>query len=224
MSATGLLQPVLLYDANEIPIVLGQAPMAASLPVVVASNQTPIGVTQANAEEATFTAIAINVVVGNNKSLLSLYNPVGSGRALKLREFYIRNPQTAAVTGVAGDFRLYRWSHTSAPTAGTVIVARAHDTNDILGAGIDVRTGGTLGGTEEADPLDLMRISTDEWGPGTLDQEGAQQTIANYMPARAKRDAILKAFTARPGQGLHMKFATNSTAGAADIIFVFTQA
>lgn len=203
---------------------VGQKAMANSLPVAMASDQSPIGVTQASAEEATFTAVALNATIGNNKSMLSLYNPVGSSKVLKLREYYLRNSKTTAVTGVVGNFQLLRWAHTTAPTGGTVVTPSSHDTADTLGVGIDARTGGTLGGTEETQPLDIMRVSTDEWGVGRLDQEGSQQTVANYLPARAKRDAILKAFTARPGQGLHLKHVVNSTAGAFDVLFVFTQA
>jgi hypothetical protein len=69
-----------------------------------------------------------------------------------------------------------------------------------------------------------MRISSDEWGPGTLDQEGAQQTISNYLPARVKRDAQQKPICVlRAGQGVHLKCATNTAAGSFDLIFVFTQ-
>lgn len=202
---------------------LGQKAMAASTPVVLPSDQSAIPVSQAPTEEATFTAVGLGITIGNNKSMLSLFNPVGSTKVLKLREYYVRNAQTTAVTGVAGDFRLFRWAHTTAPTGGTAIIPRSHDTADTLGAGIDLRTGGTLGGTEEAQPLDVMKISTDEWGPGTLDVEAAQQTIANYLPARAKRDPIQKPFVVRPGQGIHLKHVVNSTAGSFDIIFVFTQ-
>jgi hypothetical protein len=87
---------------------------------------------------------------------------------------------------------------------------------------MDARTGGTISG-EVAALLDLIRMSTDEWGPGTADVESAQQAISNYLPARAKRDGLLKPIHARPGQGLHLKFATNSTAGSIDVVFVFTK-
>jgi hypothetical protein len=212
----------LLFDQFN-NVLVGQNLAENSLPVVLASDQTAVPVTQAATEEATFTVIAANVALGNLKSLLSIYNPPTSALRIKLREFYIRNPVTVAVTGVAANFELKRWVNASAPTGGTAIVARAHDTDDILGAGIVCGTGVTIGGTEEAQSLDIMRMSTDEWGPGTLDQEGAQQTIANYLPARAKRDAAMRAFTARPGQGLHMKMTTNTAVSAVDIIFVFSQ-
>ena len=203
---------------------VGQKAMGSSIPVAIANDQPALPVTQANSAEVTFTVIALNTTLSNNKSLLSIYNPVGSATKIKLREFYIRNPQITAVTGVAGDFRIYRFAKAAAPTGGSTITPVLHDTDDTLVAGLDCRSGATAIGTEEANPLDRIIQSTDDWGPGTLDQEGAQQNIANYLPARAKRDAQIKAFTINPGEGLHLKFATNSTAGTQDIIFVCTQA
>jgi hypothetical protein len=203
---------------------VGQKTMANSVPTTLASDQPAVPVTQQASEEATFTATSLVTAIGTNKSMLSIYNPTASTKILKLREVYIRNAQTTAVTGVVAQFQLLRWAHTTAPTAGTAITPALHDTNDTLGAGIDVRTGGTLGGTEETVPLDIMRISSDEWGTGTADVESQQQSIANYLPARAKRDAVLKPFTIRPGQGIHLKQITASTAGSFDVIFVFTQA
>jgi hypothetical protein len=175
-----------------------------------------------SSEEATYTVVATATAPANNKSMLSIYNPTGSGYVLKLREFYIRNAATTAVTGVVAAFQLHRFVSAGAPTGGTALTVVAHDSDDATPASMDARTGGTVSG-EIATPLDLMRISTDEWGPGTADVESQQQAIANYLPARAKRDSLIKPFFARAGQGLHIKFATNSTAGLIDVVFVFTK-
>jgi hypothetical protein len=201
---------------------VGQKTMANSIPVAFPSDQL-IGVISGAAEEATFTVTALAVVLGNNKSLVSVYNPTGSAVLLKLREYYVRNAQTTAVTGVAAQLEIHRFTTGTTPTGGTALTSAQHDTDDTLGAGIDIRTGGTIAG-EVAQALDVMRISSDEWGPGTLDQEGAQQTISNYLPARVKRDAQQKAICVmRAGQGVHLKCATNTTAGSFDLIFVFSQ-
>lgn len=211
-----------LFDANGVPIPLGQAASAASVPVVLPSDQI-VSVSSGATEEATFTATALAVVLGNGKSLISIYNPSASTKVLKLREYYVRNAQTTAVTGVAAQLEIHRFTTGTTPTGGTAITVALHDTADTLGAGIDTRTGGTISG-EVTEALDVMRISSDEWGPGTLDQEGAQQTISNYLPARVKRDAQQKAVCVmRAGQGVHLKCATNTTAGSFDLIFVFTQ-
>jgi hypothetical protein len=198
--------------------------MASSVPVALASDQAAIPVTQNPSEEATYTAIAKNVAPGNGKSLLALFNPAASGYTIKLREIYIRNAATVAVTGVAAELGTYAIrSGSPGVTAGTDVTPLAHDSNDALPSGLVCKTGGTVAG-ETTPELDVMRVSTDEWGPGTLDVEAAQQTIANYLPARVKRDAIQKPFTVRAGQGIHLKCVTNTTAGALDIIFIFTKA
>jgi hypothetical protein len=186
------------------------------------TNANPLPVTQAASSYATFTISALVTAIGNNKSMLSVYNPVGSGIKLRLREFYIRNSRTGSLTGVVADFRLLRFLSVSAPTSGSVLTPASHDTDDVITVGVDCRTGGTISG-EEAVSLDRIVMSTDEWGVGTADVESAQAAIANYLPARAKRDPQLKAITANPGQGLHLKQVINSTAGELDIIFVITQ-
>ncbi len=207
---------------------VGQKTGASSIPVVLPSDQT-VPVTQAPSEENTFTVIALGVVIGNNKSMLSIYNPTGSGRTLKLREYYVRNAQTTAVTGVISDFRLLRFNGgTTAPSGGTALTPQAHSTDNTLGVGIDCRTGATALGTGAVEAaataaLDVMKISSDEWGPGTLDQEGSQQTISNYLPARVKRDSTQQPFVIRGNEGIHLKHIVNSTAGSFDIIFIFSQ-
>jgi hypothetical protein len=175
-------------------------------------------------EEATYTAVAQAVAVGNNKSMLGLFNPAGSGYVIKLREVYLRNAQSAAVTGVLGAFQIMAIRGPSPGlSAGTDVTPIAHDSADALPAGLICKTGGTVSG-ETAVPFDVLRMSTDEWVSGTLDLEGAQQTISNYFPARVKRDSTQKAFIARAGEGLHLKFVTNTTVGSFDVIFVFTKA
>lgn len=201
---------------------VGAKTIANSIPVTVASDQI-LPVSSGATEEATFTVVALVAVLGNNKSLLSIYNPVDSSVVLKLREYYVRNAQTTAVTGVIAQLQILRFAMALAPTGGTALTPAQHDTTQSVGAGVDARTGGAITG-EIAQPLDTMRISSDEWGPGTLDQEGSQQTISNYLPARVKRDPQQKALAIlRAGQGTHLKCTTNTTAGAFDIIFVFTQ-
>lgn len=203
----------IIYDST------GTNPVAVLLDGVYRLAVTGV---QSPAEEATYTAVAENVALDNNKSLLGLFNPAASGYIIKLREIYLRNSRTSPVTGVAGTFEIHALRGTANLTGGTDITPVAHDSNDALPTGLICKTNGTVAG-EVTQPLDLMRMSTDEWGPGTLDTESNQQSIANFMPARVKRDQTLKPFTAREGEGLHMKFATNSTAGNFDVLFVFTK-
>jgi len=167
---------------------------------------------------ASFTVTAPSVVIGNNKSLLSLMNAVGSGKVLRIREIYIINSQVTPVTGVVATVSLRRITGHS---AGTTITPVPNDTIDTLGS-ITAITGSTVAG-EFAAFLQRWFLSTDEWGVGALDTEGLQATFQSHFPIFARRDTEMRPLTLRSGEGFTVKCETNSTAGAFDIIVAFTQ-
>jgi len=197
--------------------------VAAHEGVPLDSEIASLQVTQAKSSLATFTVMALNVTPGEGKSLLSLYNPTGSGTKLSLLEYYLKNAQTSPVSGTIIDLRLYRFSRANSPAGGAALTAVPHDTDDLPIAAFDCRTGASSVATEESTALDRQMMSTDEWTSGALDLEGNQQSIANFAPARVRRDPQLKAFVANPGEGLHLKSLTRSSVGSLDIIFVFSQ-
>lgn len=168
----------------------------------------------------TFTVRAPSVAIGLNKSMLSLLNAGGSAVKVRLLEARLINVQTAAVTGVIGEFQLNR---ITAHSAGTSLTPAPHDTSDSLNGSVTARTGSTA--TEAAGPITLRRNywSTDEWGVGSLDVEGsdhAHQTLGEpfYRSAPESKPIVLNA-----GEGIHVKQITNSTAGTFDIEFIFTE-
>ena len=73
----------------------------------------------------TYTAAGIGVAFGNNKSMLGIFNGVGSGRVVRVYRVWVLNNQTAAVTGVLTTWTLRK---TSAQSAGTAITPTKHDT------------------------------------------------------------------------------------------------
>lgn len=195
---------------------LGVKTGANSIPVVLASDQNAAFVVVEDYPAFTVTAPA--VAIGNNKSMFSLMNDTGSGKILRIREIYIQNSQTGAVTGVIATFALRRITGHS---AGTALTPVANDTTDTLGT-VTARTGSTVAG-EFAAFLQRWFISSDEWGVGALDVEGLQATFQTHFPAFARRDTEVRPLTIRAGEGITIKCETNSTAGAFDIIVAFTQ-
>jgi hypothetical protein len=167
-----------------------------------------------NIEFSTFTVLAPLVVVGNNKSMIALQN-TGTG-VVKIRKIYVVNSATTAVSGVAGIFNVARITSFS---AGTALTPAAFDTLDTLPAGITVSTGSTVVG--ESSILKTARWSTDEWGPGGLDVEANDHSSQQFF-SLLQQQPYEKALTIRQNQGVHIKFATNSTAGSFDIQIVFT--
>lgn len=165
-------------------------------------------------ELPTFSVVSAAVAVGNNKSMLAIQNTGSS--VVRIREIWIINDQTTAVTGVAGTFETWR---ISSFTGGTALTPVAYDTADSLPSGISVATGSTVSG--EASLLRSGKWSTDEWGPGTADVESGDHALQQTEPFW-KQTPNGKALTIRQNQGIHVKFATNSTAGAFNIRMVFT--
>lgn len=194
--------------------IVGNNSQGLPLPVGVGSTG---GLFVQPAELPTFAVNADDVVLGNNKSLLSLHLDGASTKVVKLREIYIRNSQTSAVTGVVAAFDLRRFTSHS---AGTALTPGARDTNDALPSEVTARSGGTIVGAGSR--LTRWEWSTDDWGAGTLDVEAYQVGVQNVTPAFSKKDPALKPWVLRPGQGMDLICATNTTAGSFDVIFVFT--
>lgn len=174
----------------------------------------------------TFIAHADNVAIGNGKSMLSLLNASGSGVIIRVHEVKIFNVQTTAVTGVVAEFGLRKITAHSVGTQLTTTGAATGlifpmDSNNSLNASVTLRTGATV---TESPAFDIINWfwSSDEWGVGTQDVESLQQSFAQSVPSYKAVDG-LQPFVLREGQGLHIRQATNSTAGSFDVMFVFTQ-
>jgi hypothetical protein len=196
-----------VYDADIIAKLntLTSAPGVSEQGLVV--RQVPY-------ELATFAVTVPAVAPANNKSMIAIQN---TGTAiLKLREVWIINDQTTAVTGVAAEFRLHRIVSFS---GGTAITPDLFDTADSLPSGISVATGATI--ATETSLFRSGKWSTDEWGTGTLDVEASDHGHQNTEPFWRQTPSC-KPITLRQNQGAHVRFATNSTAGAFNFRMVFT--
>lgn len=174
----------------------------------------------------TFSAHADNVAIGNGKSMLSLFNASGSGVVIRIHEIKIFNVQTTAVTGVIAEFGLRKITAHSAGTQLTTTGAATgmiypRDSNNSLNASVTARTGATV---TESPAFDIENWfwSSDEWGTGTTDVESMDHAFAQSIASFKSSDGT-QPYVLREGQGLHIRQATNSTAGTFDLMFVFTQ-
>lgn len=170
-------------------------------------------------QKATFILGSTSIAIGNNKSMLSLLN-ADATKIVRLREVLIYNSATSAVTGIIGDFQLFRFTGHS---GGTSLTPASYDTSDSLDSDITARTGGTISG-ESASALRRWLMSTDDWGTGTNDVEATDHTSQNWGLPLYKHDSpFQRAITLRQNQGIHLKHVINSTAGSFDVYFVFTE-
>lgn len=177
-------------------------------------------ITTIEKEYATFTALATNIDIGNNKSMFSIVNASGSLVVIKISAIYIVNVRTSATTGVTGIFELRRIVNHSGGTQISNI--ETFDSIDTLNGSITIRTGSTVN-SESSNLLWRSVFSTDEWGPGTIDVESNDHIFQTMFPFLNRQDYSNKLITLRANQGLNIKFATNSTSGTFDIMVVFTQ-
>jgi hypothetical protein len=179
-----------------------------------ANNALGLVVRPVSLELPTFSVADFDIAVANNKSMLALQNTGTS--IVRVREIWIINDRTTAATGVAGEFQVNR---ITSFTGGTALTPVSYDTIDTLPAGVTAATNATVAG--EGAILRRGRWSTDEWGPGTADVESFDHALQNIEPFW-KQTPNGKALTIRQNQGIHVKFATNSTAGSFTIRMIFT--
>lgn len=238
---------------------VGQKAMGASLPVVLASDQTTVpttnpsvatnnaaipgsstvvggsdgtnlrplrtrsnGVLLGRAEELqTFVLHQPAIVIGNNKSMLSLFNAGLSDVVVRIESISIVNDQSTAVTGVIGVFELRRMTGHSAGVDLTTSIEE-YDTANVLSANITARTGATIAG-EATRLLGRTKWSTDEWAVGTFDTEAQEHALQTLIPLFQRRSPTDQPIVLRAGEGITVKFATNSTAGSFSVQIVFSQ-
>lgn len=163
----------------------------------------------------TFEAYAPNVAPALNKSMISLTNT--GTKICKIREIYLTNPQTAAVTGVMLNFELRRIvSH----SVGTALTPFPYVTSLTLDGGITARTGATV--VAEGGIIRRWVYSSDEHGVGALDQEGSDYPIMAAIPI-FRQGRYSGPLVILNNEGITLKQTISSTVGVWDINIIFSQ-
>lgn len=157
---------------------------------------------------SSYTVKTIGVMTGNNKSMLALFNSGSSGKILKLRQIGVKIVSGTAL-GPVVNFELHPITGISVLSASVTPVA--FETSDPVHPAVTGSSGGTVLGEGSV---------YDEWYFTSVDttQQGMQQFTPVYQPW-----APVKPVTMKPGEGVHLKCATNTASGVWDIIFYFTQ-
>jgi len=99
----------LLVDAAfSTPPTVNAVPRYSGGNELLGTHTQQFSVPTVESENPTFIVYAQDVVIGSNKSMVSILNALGSGVNIKLREVYLVNTQNTAAAGVIADFRLLR--------------------------------------------------------------------------------------------------------------------
>jgi hypothetical protein len=192
----------------------GNLVLPATAITVPATTDPGIVVRPIDMERPTFTVLSVLTAVANNKSMIAIQNTGTS--VVRIKEIWVINDRTTNTNGVIGTFEARR---ITSFTGGTSLTPVSYDTADSLPSGITAATGSTVSG--ESSLLKSLLWSTDEWGVKTTSVESSDHTIQNGVPFW-KQTPGCKALTIRQNQGIHIKFATNSTNGDFNLCLVFT--
>lgn len=170
-------------------------------------------------EEASFLISIQNIAIGNSKSMVSVLNGGSSTKRLRVHSIWLTNVQNSNVTGIAAQFTI---SRITGHSAGTLVTANVIplDTADVLNANVSIRTGGTISGRGTS--FWKSTWSSDEWAPGSLDQEGFDHGLQAMFPILRFPNKI-KPLTLRPGEGFDILQNVNSTVGTFDITILFSE-
>lgn len=174
----------------------------------------------------TFVITANDIVPGNGKSMLSVFNAGGSGVLMRLVGLWIYNVRSTAVSGVVNDFSLRKISAMSAGTAINTTGSASGlimpmDSTIALNGSITAATGATV---TESPAFNIRRWlwSSDEFGSGAADAETTEHTNAQLVAAyRAQENET--PFTYRASEGFTVRQSNNTTVGNFNITAIITQ-
>ncbi len=166
---------------------------------------------------STYTATSMDTVFAANKSMISVFNEVGSTDVVRVYRIWAFNNQVTAVTGVLTNLEIRRLT---ASTGGTTITPVKHDTTNATLSTVTCATNSTVTST------DLFRRvvwSTDEPAANatiTLDEFQVLMPIATLW-SQGYGDTSVSPITLRAGDGVAV-INTGASSGQADFFIEFT--
>lgn len=170
----------------------------------------------------TWTASVQGINPAQNKYMLGMFNGSGSGRIFRVYKVLILNMQTTGVTGVDTTWEFRQCTALTIGT-GSAVTPVAHDTTNaalpaqlLIGTAIQTVTDSSI--------IRVWHLSSDEGAikVGNQDELEMIPTYGMWWEAGAYDTTNIQPLTLREGQGLVLKFTTNSTVGTFDVAFEFT--
>jgi hypothetical protein len=169
----------------------------------------------------TYTVAAVGATFGNNKSMLGVFNGVGSGRIIRVYRVWTLNNQTAGVTGVLTTWTMRR---TTAQSGGTAITPTKHDTlSETAPAQALFATGATATLSSDV-ALRAWMWSNDEPVVSSATSDEFETLIPLNCVWDATGDANIEPLTLREGQGVSIHHSGSSAVGLCDVFLEYTLA
>lgn len=174
------------------------------------------------AASQTWTALVQGAAPAQNKYMLAMFNGAGSGRIFRLYKVYIVNMQSGAVTGVDVTFE-FRFITSMTIGTGTVVTPVTHDTTN-TGLPVQLLVATTPQTVGDGSLLRTWHWSSDEAAieVATQDEIEMLHTYSLFWESGAYDNTNIQPLVMREGEGLAIKCTTNTTVGAGDYVFEFT--
>lgn len=167
----------------------------------------------------TYTVGGIGVAFGSGKSMLAIFNSVGSGRVVRVYRAWTLNNQTAGVTGVTTTMELRRINSHS---AGTAVTPTKHDTaNETAPGTVLFAHGGTIGLTGDA-AFRRWLWSNDEPAASAGTNDELECMVPLNCVWDSTGDADLEPIVLREGEGLSVYHSGTTAVGVLDTFIEYT--
>ncbi len=171
---------------------------------------------------ATYRVIASNVIFGNGKSMIALWNGSGSADVLKVTRIYFLNNQVGVAAGTGVLITLHLTMITAYTGATKLFPVKLKQASSDLDSNVVASFGATV---TEATPV-LRRIvwSGDEPAQSELHMDTLQLIPdLNIVWNSGYGDSNIEPLVLNASEGVHVKCTTNTTATyMGDIIIEFT--
>lgn len=171
--------------------------------------------------EQTYTVYKNDIQVGNQKSLMAIWNPSGSARIIKVYRIGILNPRTTAVSGVICNMTLRKTTNFSSGTDLTFFSHYVSNESIPGSTGIRAITGASYSSAGEI--LRHLARSIDEPIVNGAGIDELENIVSyNIIWDAGYLNQNLQPLVLREGEGTHVMCDTNTTARYVDIFMELT--
>lgn len=172
---------------------------------------------------ATYRVIASNVVFGNGKSMIALWNGSGSADVLKVTRIYFLNNQVGVAAGTGILIILHLTRITAYTGATKLFPVKLKQTSSDLDSNVAASFGATV--TEASTVLRRVIWSGDEPQQSELHMDTLELIPdLNVIWDSGYGDSNIEPLVLNASEGVHVKCTTNTTAThMGDIIIEFTK-
>lgn len=166
---------------------------------------------------STYIAKSIGVPFALNKDMLSLFNPVGSGKVIRVYRIWVENNHSINVTGVNAVLKLHR---ITAASGGIIVTPKTYDSTNVSLGTIVAGHGRTVTTTSlfrnynlSNDEVVALTGSCDEW---------QQFKHISELWNSSTRNTNIDPIVCREDEGISIYNSTNTTVSTIDCFIEFT--